>query len=149
MTSLYRYQCGAPVIPVDKLHIVLPYYGHISAGFPSPADDYIEDRINLSDYLVRNEEGTYVLRISGDSMIGAGLAPGDRILVDKSLEPKSGDIVVAALHGEFTVKRWVLRAGRGYLEPANPAYRTLDVTDEPDFQIWGVVTRSIKEYRKL
>jgi DNA polymerase V len=149
MTFAHPERLSAPVILLEKLHLVLPYYGQISAGFPSPADDYIEDRINLKEYLVHNEEGTYVLQIGGDSMLGAGLSPGDRILVDKSLEPKSGDIVVAALHGEFTVKRLVMRAGRCLLEPANPAYRPMDVTEEPSLQIWGVVTRSIKEYRRL
>lgn len=139
----------APVVAVNTLHLVLPHYGSVSAGFPSPADDYIVDRIDITDYLIGNAEGTFVLQIAGDSMTGAGLAPGDRILVDKTLEPRSGDVVIAVLNGEFTVKRWVVRQGRYYIEPANPAYPVIDVSEEPDFRIWGVVTRSIKEYRRI
>lgn len=127
----------------DALEIVLAETG-ISAGFPSPADDFKEYKISLDKTLVRNKEATFYARVSGQSMIGAGLDDGDLLVVDKSLEPTHNKIAVCFIDGEFTVKRLKVTTEGVYLQPENPAYQPILVTDTNDFQIWGIVTHVIK-----
>ena len=127
----------------QSLDIVLAQTG-ISAGFPSPADDFKEYKISLDKTLVRNKEATFYARVSGQSMIGAGLDDGDLLVVDKSLEPVHNKIAVCFINGEFTVKRLKVTAEGVYLQPENPVYDPILVTENSDFQIWGIVTHVIK-----
>lgn len=126
------------------LEIVLAQVG-ISAGFPSPADDFKEYKISLDKTLVRNKEATFYAKVSGQSMVGAGLDDGDLLVVDKSLEPQHNNIAVCFIDGEFTVKRLHVNKGEVYLLPSNPAYKPIKVTSDNDFQIWGIVTHVIKK----
>lgn len=128
----------------QPLEVVLAQTG-ISAGFPSPADDFKEYKISLDKTLVRNKEATFYARVSGQSMIGAGLDDGDLLVVDKSLEPTHNKIAVCFIDGEFTVKRLKVTPEGVYLQPENHVYDPILVTDSNDFQIWGVVTHVIKK----
>ncbi len=122
----------------------LPLFGHkIAAGFPSPADDYVEDRIDLNQHLIRHKEASFFLRVQGDSMLGAGIHDGDLLLVDRALEPADGKIVIAVLDGELTVKRLERKRGAIRLLPENPAYPPIEVKNEQELVIWGVVTHVI------
>lgn len=113
----------------------------ISAGFPSPADNFLEEPLNLHELVVKNPTATFFIRVIGDSMQDAGIASGDIIVVDRSLKPKEGKIIVAVIDGEFTVKRiHFTPQGRIVLNPANPSYSALTVHEGSDFQVWGVVS---------
>ncbi|MBM3434716.1 MAG: translesion error-prone DNA polymerase V autoproteolytic subunit [Bacteroidetes bacterium] len=116
---------------------------HIPAGFPSPAEDFLEKRLDLNDYLVRNQAATFLVKVSGNSMINAGISDGDILIVDRSLEPADGKIVLGVLQGEFTVKRIQKRGNKLFLVPENDKFRPIEITVEMDFQIWGIVTFSI------
>ena len=122
----------------------------IPAGFPSPCADYVEGRIDLTEVLVPHPSATFTLRISGHSMWRAGIHDGDLALVDRSLTARHDDVVVAVLDGELTCKRLLLRAGRTVLAPESddPAHRPIDVTGRHDFEVWGVVTSTIRIHRK-
>lgn len=113
--------------------------GKAAAGFPSPATDHVERRLDLTEHLVLHPETTFFMRVKGDSMTGAGIHDGDLLVVDRSLEPASGRVVVAALDGELTVKRLQRRQGRIMLKSENPAYPAITVGEDRDLQIWGVV----------
>ncbi len=119
------------------------YVAHVSAGFPSPADDYLEGSLDLNKHLVHNPAATFFVRVTGDSMINAGIHHGDMLVVDRSLEPKNRDVIIAALNGELTVKRFTRNHKTIILEPENPAYSPQVVTEETEFQVWGVVTNVI------
>jgi DNA polymerase V len=112
----------------------------VSAGFPSPAEDYIDGGLDLNELLVRHPAATFFVRVSGDSMIGAGMHAGDILVVDRAAGAVNGSIIIAALHGEFTVKRLVREKGEIYLVPENPAYSATRVTADMGFEVWGVVT---------
>lgn len=112
----------------------------IQAGFPSPADDVQERPIDLNEYLIKNQAATFLVRVSGESMIGAGIFPDDVLVVDKSLTPKSGDVIVAVHDGEFTVKRFVKTSRGAILQPENKAFEPIVITQDSDFQVWGTVT---------
>ncbi|MDR1165166.1 MAG: translesion error-prone DNA polymerase V autoproteolytic subunit [Deltaproteobacteria bacterium] len=116
------------------------YETAISAGFPSPAEDYVQEELDLHKLLVRNPPATFFLRVSGDSMLGAGIHNGDLLVVDRSQDAVSGKIVIAAWEGELTVKRLRVRDKRVFLCPDNPAYPEFDITDSENAVIWGVVT---------
>lgn len=122
----------------------------VPAGFPSPAADYAEGRIDLAEILVPHPSATFTLRISGHSMTRAGIHDGDIALVDRSLTARHDDVVVAVLDGELTCKRLLIRRGRTYLAPDtdDPAYRLVDVTDRPGFEIWGVIYSTIRMHRR-
>ena len=128
-----------------KLELPLFQTG-ISAGFPSPADDYVEDRIDLNRELIKNPSSTFLGRINGDSMIKAGIGDGDLIVVDKSIEPKINSIVVCVIDGEFTVKRFTMIGDDYFLMPENDKYKPIKVSRENDFRIWGTVTYTIKKH---
>lgn len=116
----------------------------IPAGFPSPAQDYQATSIDLNDILIQDRAATYILRVSGSSMIDAGIADGDEIIVDRSIEPRSGSVVVASIDGEFTVKRFHIDGqGQGWLLPENADYAPIPISVESDFTIFGVVTRCL------
>lgn len=114
------------------------------AGFPSPAADYLEKKLDLNDYLIKRPAATFFVRVSGDSMIQAGIHPQDILIVDRAEPVKSGKIVVALYNGAFTVKRFVnqgvSQGEKIVLYPANPKYPPIQVNEGDDFQIWGVVT---------
>lgn len=112
----------------------------VPCGFPSPADGYVEDEIDLHRVLIPNPESTIVMEAAGDSMVEANLVAGDRLIVDCSLDPVPGRIVIAAVDGEFTVKRLIKRRGRYILKPENSAYPERDITGDENVEIRGVVT---------
>lgn len=114
----------------------------VPAGFPSPAENYIERSIDLNEWLVKNKLATFLVVADGDSM-NFEFRSGDTLIVDRSIEPKHGDVVIACLDGEFTVKRWTRIEERHYLVAANPAYPPMEVTKENEFLIWGVVNFAI------
>lgn len=120
---------------------------HIRAGFPSPADDYIDKHLDLYDYVVYNRNSTFFAHVEGDSMRDAGIEEGDLIVIDKSLPAKEGDIVVCRLDGEFTVKRLRRQGQRPRLEAANDRYPAIEISPDQDFQVWGVVLASVKKFR--
>ena len=119
----------------------------ISAGFPSPADDFKELRISIDREVVKNEEATFYARVSGESMQGAGLDDGDLLVIDRSLEPQDSKIAVCFIDGEFTVKRLKVQEDCVYLIPENPKYQPIKVTEENELIIWGMVTYVVKKFR--
>jgi len=120
--------------------IALPLFeSRIPAGFPSPADDYMELELDLNKHLIKHPAATFYAKVKGNSMQDAGIHDGDMLIVDRALEPQEQDVVVCILDGEFTVKRVGYREGDLYLLPANDAYRPIRVTHENTFQVWGVV----------
>lgn len=124
--------------------LAMPLFAHrIAAGFPSPADDYVEDRLDLNELLVRHAEATYFLRVKGDSMLGAGIHHGDILVVDRAVEAVDGSVVVAEVDGELTVKRLRYAHGHPELHPENPAFAVMRFRDGQELRIWGVVTNAI------
>lgn len=129
-----------------RLDVELPLYlSPVTAGFPSPADDFLEKHLDLNDYLVKNPAATYLVRASGDSMQGVGIHDGDVLIVDKSVEATDGKIVIAIIHGEFTVKTLKKRNGKAFLVPANADYLVVELTPEMGCEVWGVVTSVIRK----
>ena len=123
----------------------IPLYSHrIPAGFPSPADDYIDQRISLDQHLIPHRESTFFVRAVGNSMIDAGIFDGDLLVVDKSIEPVHGHIVIAVIDGELTVKRLVQQNGETILRPANARFKDIVLKDGQELIVWGVVTSTIK-----
>ena len=118
----------------------------VSAGFPSPADDYTEESIDLNEYLIANPFSTFFLRVKGDSMIDSGIKDKDLIIVDKSLTAKPGNIVIAMIDGEFTIKRLSRNNNEVYLKSENRNYPDFNFRSHLDIQIWGVVIYSIHCY---
>lgn len=117
----------------------------ISAGFPSPVDDFSESRISLDDELVKNKDTTFYAKVKGQSMIGAGLDDNDLLVIDRSLAPENNKIAVCFLDGEFTVKRLRVEKNEVWLQPENPNYPIINITKENDFMVWGIVTNVIKK----
>jgi len=117
----------------------------ISAGFPSPAEDFKEQRLSLDQELIKNKEDTFFAKVSGQSMIGAGLNDKDLLVIDRSLEPENNKIAVCFLDGEFTVKRLRVSNNEVWLQPENPDYPIIKITEENNFVIWGIVTNVIKK----
>lgn len=117
----------------------------IRAGFPSPAQDYSSDAIDLNKELIRHPATTFYARAVGDSMKNCGIDDGDLLVIDKSIEPQEGDVVVAVIDGEFTLKRIHIEANQLWLVPENPDYQPIAVTEENKFCVWGVVTYNIKQ----
>lgn len=115
----------------------------VHAGFPSPAADHARKQIDLNEHLIRNKEATFIFRVKGDSMVGIGIYEGDELLVDRSIEPKHGNIVLAVLNNEFTVKRLYRRGGVVKLLAENLIYPPIVVKDGEELTIWGVVTRNL------
>lgn len=130
-------------------HLALPYADEgIQAGFPSPAQDYISESIDLNRELIRHPASTFYGRVSGDSMIGDGIEPGDILVIDRSIEPSDGDLAVCSLDGDFTLKRIALSDGNVRLIPSNEAFDPILVTQDSQFEVWGVVTYTIKQHRR-
>jgi len=133
------------IYPVGKTKKTeLPFYTEkLSAGFPSPASDYLERALDLNEYLIKNPSATFFVEITGDSMINAGIHSGDILIVDRSLEARHDKIVVAVINGEFTVKRLSWQKGRIILVPENPVYKPIEIKEGMEFEIWGVATTVI------
>jgi len=134
--------------PSRKLQLPL-YASRLRAGFPSPADDYIEEKIDLNRYLAPHPAATFPVRVDGDSMTGAGIFPGDIVIVDRSLVDSDykklhNQIVLAVLDGEFTLKRLSVKGKTVLLVPENDKYEPIAITEASDFAIWGVVKHSIR-----
>lgn len=142
-----RTGCPPPDIwhPASEAEIVaLPLFtGKVAAGFPSPADDYIEKTLDLNELLVQKPAATFFVRAEGESMLGAGIHPNDILVVDRSIEPVSGKIVICALDGELTVKRLKSKDGKLVLAAENPDYPDIAIRGDMDMVIWGVVTNVI------
>jgi len=115
----------------------------VSAGFPSPADDYLDRKLDLNEHLVKNPAATFFVRVAGDSMTGAGINDNDILVVDRSLEPSSNNIVIAIVNGELTVKRLIKTRDSCRLIAENPDYPILEINGEPPLEIWGVATYAI------
>lgn len=118
----------------------------ISAGFPSPAADYAEDGLDLNDYLVRNKPASFMFTVKGDSMVNAGIFEGDKVIVDRSINAKNNDIVVAVVNGEYTIKRLYKTVSKVELRPENPAYQPIVFKEGSELEIWGVVVGVVRRY---
>ncbi len=115
------------------------YQSKVEAGFPSPADDYVEARLDLNEHLIKNPAATFFARATGESMTGVGIFPDDILIVDRSLPPQHGSIVIAVVDGELTVKRLAIYADRVELRAENPRYKPLVLPSEASLEVWGVV----------
>jgi DNA polymerase V len=133
-----------PVRPPDRRRLLPLMTWPVRAGFPSPAEDDRDDAIDLNELLAPRAEATFLLRVSGSSMTGAGIDDGDVLVVDRSLTADYGRIVVAVVDGEFTVKRLVRRDGKACLEASHPDFPPITLRDDQELAVWGVVTRVIK-----
>ena len=122
-----------------KLKIPL-FESGVSAGFPSPADDYMDLPIDLNEFLIKHPAATFYVRVKGNSMEGAGIRNGDLLIVDRAEEPRNKSIVLGVINGEFTVKRIKKKGSDLYLMPDNPEFKPIKIDDNMDFQVWGVVT---------
>lgn len=118
----------------------------VSAGFPSPAEDYVDRKLDLNELLIKNPAATFFVRVAGDSMIGAGIHHDDILIVDRSLEPVKGNIVIAVYNGELTVKRLMQNGHEASLVAENPAYPPLTISAENGCEIWGVVTSVVHQF---
>ena len=149
----------APVLPIksdgsiseiwvadDSQSIELPYYDtKVQAGFPSPAEDHLEQRLDLNTLVIDNPSATFFVRVAGESMRGIGITDGDILVVDRSIENWENRIVVAVIDSEFTIKRFTKRNGKVVLEAENPDYPPIKITEEMDFSVWGVVCWTLKK----
>ncbi len=133
-----------PAIPVKDNHF-LRLLGSVEAGFPSPAEEELLDSVSIDKLLIKNPNSSFMLEVSGDSMILAGIMPKDFVIVDKSLTPKEGDIVIAQVDGAWTIKYLRKKNGGYLLEPANPEYKT--IKPERELTVAGVVVGTVRKYR--
>jgi DNA polymerase V len=128
----------------------LPYFSiKVKAGFPSPAEDYVEERIDLNEIFIKHPLSTFIVECSGDSMIGAFIPPKAKLIVDRALTPKNGDIVLAVINGEFTVKFLKKNDFKCFLVPANKKYQDIKMEEGMEMQIWGVVTTIMTETKDV
>lgn len=118
----------------------------VSAGFPSPAESYIEGHLDLNRYLIKHPVATFYVRVSGDSMTGVGIQPGSILVVDRHVEAEDGDIVIARINDELCVKRLRVRQGRIWLIPENDDYQPIEVIESMDFEVWGRVMHAIRTF---
>ena len=129
---------------INNSNISLPLYSSkVPAGFPSPADDHMEGKLDLNTHLVKHPTATFFVKASGDSMLGAGIHDGDILVVDRSLEPRKGKVVIAAVDGQLTVKRLQKKGSKTFLVPENKKFRSIELNENNDVKIWGVVTNVI------
>jgi DNA polymerase V len=141
-------------IPVSMVAEVVEFVAHrgfrlplyrskVQAGFPSPADDFMEAKLDLNHYLIKHPAATFLVRATGDSMLGASIHEGDLLVVDRSLDPTDGKIVIAAIDGQLTVKRLNIKNNKQWLTPENPSFPKIEINPETGAYIWGVVTNVI------
>lgn len=147
-TSAISMPDGAMLPTINPAKVSLPLYGtKVRAGFPSPADDYVEDRLDLNELLIKNGPATFFLKVEGCSMIGAGIFEGDIIVVDRSIEPRHRDIVLAIIDGRHTIKRLIHNSGEVRLQTENPDQPDIVLKDGMEMMVVGVVTNSIHPLR--
>ncbi|EHU1558451.1 LexA family transcriptional regulator [Acinetobacter baumannii] len=134
---------------VPSTHMLVPYaLEKISAGFPSPAQDYVDKALDMNEHLIKNATSTFIVKVASLSMLNAGIDIDDELIVDRSLEAKHGDIVVALIDNEFTVKRLMIDEKGKWLKAENPDYKNIYLQEGQELFIWGVVTCVIKMIRK-
>lgn len=132
---------NTPNKPEKEKTLKIPLFANpISAGFPSPADDFLEKKLDLNTHLIHHPAATFFVRVRGESMINGGILPGDLLIVDRSIQNTNNKIVIALINGEFTVKRIKKNDNTLWLEAENPRYRPIRITPEMSFEIWGTVT---------
>ena len=138
--TLYQKGSAMTLIPLfsDKVH----------AGFESPAADYEEARIDLNDYVSKYPEATFFAKVEGDCMIGSGIFPDDLLVVDRSLHPQSGDVIVGALNGDFVLRAYYKKGAQVFLMPDNKHYKPIELNENVNFEIWGVVPHTIYNQRR-
>jgi DNA polymerase V len=140
MLEIFKAEIGSPLpLPI--------FLANVQAGFPSPAEDFLDKTLDLNELLIAHPAATFFVRVAGDSMQNAGISSGDVLIVDRALDALDNAIVIAVINAEFTVKRLIKKEGRVFLAPENPSYPILEVTPESDFQVWGVVTYVIHKAR--
>ena len=145
--SVYLLGRSYDSVQIIKNHLEIPLFvEHVSAGFPSPAQDFIEQTLDLNELCIKHPAATYFVRVEGDSMLEAGIYPDDVLVVDRSLNAEHGDIIVASVYGELTVKELQLKPVPRLL-PRNKAYPPIEVAEESDLVIFGVVTNVIRNLR--
>ncbi|RPG60643.1 MAG: translesion error-prone DNA polymerase V autoproteolytic subunit [Flavobacteriales bacterium TMED191] len=131
----------------QDISLNLPYFQNgVSAGFPSPAEDHIDSKIDLNQLLIEHPSATYYVRVNGDSMLDAGILNGDLLIVDRSLEVINNSIVVAYIDGDFTVKRIRKNKNKLFLQAENNKYQPIEITEEMDFELFGVVAHAIHHF---
>ena len=137
------------IMPAEQARVnPITLFSHkVPAGFPSPADDHAEKRLDLNEYLIDQSEATFFVRIKGDSMIDAGILDNDIVIVDRSKSAAINDIVLASIDGEFTVKVLAKNSEGPYLMPANKEYKPIHIKPDSEFEIWGVVTGSVRKFK--
>ncbi len=136
------------VFSVNTVQNLLPLHGSVAAGFPSPAADYMDERLDLNEYCIKNRAATFIVRVSGDSMRDAGIFDTDIAVVDRSLTAKHNDIIIGIIEGDFTIKRLVLHGSDVWLYPENSHFQPVKITEYSEFRVWGVVTRVIHSFGK-
>ncbi|MEM1135389.1 MAG: translesion error-prone DNA polymerase V autoproteolytic subunit [Bacteroidota bacterium] len=147
MIDFIDYKEVVLLLPKIEKRQIVPFYGcSVSAGFPSPADDFLEKKVDLNNFLIRDQASTFLVKVSGDSMIDVGICHGDILIVDRSVPAKHNHIVVGAIDGEFTVKRLLQEKNNTLLKPENPAYQVVEITPDKNFRILGVVTFAIRNF---
>lgn len=134
-----------PVAECAEAALITQLFATVPAGFPSPAQDHTQKRIDLNEVLVLNPLSTFLFEVAGDSMIGARIFDGDKLIVDRSIEPLHGRVVLACVDGEFTVKRLYRRGGEVRLYPANPNYQPIRFSEGQELTVWGVVTWNLRQ----
>lgn len=146
MYSIVVCRMLSPLVPLARSKVVLKLFSSaVAAGFPSPADDYVEKGLSMDDLLIKHPSSTYLARASGDSMVGCGILDGDILIIDRSLTPENGDIVIAAIDGELTCKFLDLKQNQ--LVSANSKYPPIKLNEEVELLIEGIVISSIRQHR--
>ena len=136
-----------PVAPFPRLRLrVRLFDSRVAAGFPSPADGYIQRSIDLNEFLIDDQPATFIVQVEGESMIHAPIQPGDFLVVNRARRPQNGNVVLAVVDGEFTVKTYRVGGGKAWLQAENPAFPDLEIGDECEGSIWGVVTGSFRRF---
>ena len=133
ITGIHKYE------HTKKIDLPL-FIARVPAGFPSPADDYLDKKLDLNELLIQHPAATFFVRVEGDSMREAGIHSGDTLIVDRALRPKDGQVVIAVLHGELTVKRIKKMKNKIFLVPENKDFMPIEVPADASFEVWGVVT---------
>ena len=136
-----------PAAPFPRLRVEVPLFeARVAAGFPSPAEGYIQRPIDLNEFLIQNQPATFIVRAEGESMIHAPIQPGDFLVIDHSLRAQNGDVVLAVVDGEFTVKTYRAARSKVWLQAENPDYPDLHINEEREGLVWGVVTGSFRRF---
>jgi DNA polymerase V len=135
----------------DPSGLLIPVFNHsgIHAGFPSPAMDYVQERISLDDLLIKNPASTFIADVEGDSMTGAFVPDKARLVIDRSITPQNGSMVVAVVNGEYVLRKYQKSGDKVILRPANAKYHPITITEDMDFQVWGVVIHILINTQKL